>query len=469
MEPNIVSWFCSWVCLNAIQLEPEARAWNVIHCDCRAGMDNKFAFEVKDNPNRHYLHKDKINGPSPGLHNIRHHRLWGKHQRHGKQGPELMSTPTNVSVTRGELAVLKCTVKNLGTKTVIWRKLPYKHPLTIGAYTFIEDPSLTVERSGQTQWNLLIKNVQPHHAGLYECQVSAQEKLIHIVQLRVKDSSSPNADSSDSTSSTHSDITLTGTAYVQNTEPIHLICNATNSVQSPRDITWYKDGEIITRGVLRRVIITRRQVSPRTLISELKIARSNTGDDGIYVCRTSDLEVTRFKVNVLNTYDIVRVRLEDPVKLICNITRKTEPPDDILWFKQGKPLSTDVSKKVYITNYRPRVTKTLISVFTVLKSNYSDTGLYICEEGNKEIKRFKVDVIPPYGYTPTTPGNVKRVPQERHQNTSNPNNINNNHYSNNDSHNSRTDRTESSASKIFSLLTVPALIFYTVWWNLAFS
>ncbi|CAI9731002.1 hemicentin-2 isoform X2 [Octopus vulgaris] len=289
------------------------------------------------------------------------HKLGCKHQRHGKQGPELMSTPTNVSVTRGELAVLKCTVKNLGTKTVIWRKLPYKHPLTIGAYTFIEDPSLTVERSGQTQWNLLIKNVQPHHAGLYECQVSAQEKLIHIVQLRVKDS----------TSSTHS--------------------------------------------------------------------------------------------------DIVRVRLEDPVKLICNITRKTEPPDDILWFKQGKPLSTDVSKKVYITNYRPRVTKTLISVFTVLKSNYSDTGLYICEEGNKEIKRFKVDVIPPYGYTPTTPGNVKRVPQERHQNTSNPNNINNNHYSNNDSHNSRTDRTESSASKIFSLLTVPALIFYTVWWNLAFS
>ncbi|GAB1605941.1 zwei Ig domain protein zig-8-like isoform X1 [Argonauta hians] len=271
-------------------------------------------------------------------------------------------------------------------------------------------------------------------------------------------------------SSSNSDITVTGTAYVQNTEPIHLICNATNSIQSPRDITWFKDGELITRGALRRVMITRRQPSPRILISELKIARSNTADDGIYICRTSDLEVTVFKVNVLNTYDIVRVRLEDPVKLICNITRKTEPPDDIKWFKQGKPLSTDVNKKVYITNYRPRVTKTLISVFTVLKSNYSDTGLYICEENNKEIKRFKVDVLSPYGGTATSAGNVKREPPERHQNTSNSNNNNNNHNINsNNINNSKMDKTESSASKLFSSLTVPSLIFYTVWWNLAFS
>ena len=61
------------------------------------------------------------------------------------------------------------------------------------------------------------------------------------------------------------------------------------------------------------------------------------------------------------------------------------------------PLSTDVNRKVYITNYRPSFTKTLISVFTVLKSSYNDTGLYVCEEGKREIKRFKVDVISPYG------------------------------------------------------------------------
>lgn len=375
-----------------------------------------------------------------------------KHQRHGKHsGPQLIPTPSNVSVTRGELAVLECAVINLGTKTVIWRKLPYKHPLTIGVYTFIEDPSLTIERNERrNQWNLLIRNVQPHHAGLYECQVSAQEKLIHIVQLRVKDSAA----------TSHSDITLTGTAYVQKTEPIHLICNATHNVQSPRDITWYKDGEIITQGVMRRIVISRRQISPRTLIGELKIARSNPADSGIYICRTSDLEVTRFKVNVLNTYDIVRVRVEDPVKLICNITRKTEPPDDIKWYKQGIPLSTDVNRKVYITNYRPSFTKTLISVFTVLKSSYNDTGLYVCEEGKREIKRFKVDVISPYGGTVTSAGNVKREPSGRHQNSSS---------SSSNKNGNNMDKKHSSASRLFSSLTTPALILYTVWWNLAFS
>lgn len=286
-----------------------------------------------------------------------------KHQRHGKHsGPQLIPTPSNVSVTRGELAVLECAVINLGTKTVIWRKLPYKHPLTIGVYTFIEDPSLTIERNERrNQWNLLIRNVQPHHAGLYECQVSAQEKLIHIVQLRVKDPL-PNASLSDSAATSHS--------------------------------------------------------------------------------------------------DIVRVRVEDPVKLICNITRKTEPPDDIKWYKQGIPLSTDVNRKVYITNYRPSFTKTLISVFTVLKSSYNDTGLYVCEEGKREIKRFKVDVISPYGGTVTSAGNVKREPSGRHQNSSS---------SSSNKNGNNMDKKHSSASRLFSSLTTPALILYTVWWNLAFS
>ena len=81
----------------------------------------------------------------------------------------------------------------------------------------------------------------------------------------------------------YANITLTDTAYVHKIEPIHLIYNATHNVQSPRDITWYKDGEIITLGVMRRIVISRRQISPRTLIGDLKIARSNPADSGIYI------------------------------------------------------------------------------------------------------------------------------------------------------------------------------------------
>lgn len=62
---------------------------------------------------------------------------------------------------------------------VIWRRVHEKNPLTIGEYTYVNDDRINVgHRKGSSNWNLLIKNVQPHDSGIYECQISTKEKDI---------------------------------------------------------------------------------------------------------------------------------------------------------------------------------------------------------------------------------------------------------------------------------------------------
>jgi hypothetical protein len=62
---------------------------------------------------------------------------------------------------------------------VVWRKAPAANPLTIGAFTFVNDDRISVgHRPGSNEWNLLIKSVQVKHDGTYECQVSTKERDI---------------------------------------------------------------------------------------------------------------------------------------------------------------------------------------------------------------------------------------------------------------------------------------------------
>ena len=37
----------------------------------------------------------------------------------------------------------------------------------------------------RTKWNLVIKRAQPHHSGIYECQISAANPLTYRIFLRV--------------------------------------------------------------------------------------------------------------------------------------------------------------------------------------------------------------------------------------------------------------------------------------------
>lgn len=65
-----------------------------------------------------------------------------------------------------------------------WKKAGSLEPLTIGEMSFAQRTDYEVHHM-DPHWNLLIKNVQLEHAGIYECHVSTKDKMKRVVQLNV--------------------------------------------------------------------------------------------------------------------------------------------------------------------------------------------------------------------------------------------------------------------------------------------
>lgn len=211
--------------------------------------------------------------------------------------PYFLKTPTNITVHEGELAVLKCHIAKLGPKMVVWRKLPDDFPLTIGEMTFSEADDMTIShaklsRSSST-WDLMIKDVKPQHAGVYECQVSANHLIAQYVSLNVIERSSLTPD-----------LQMKGTKFVNMGQQIHLLCNASGINRAPEKIDWFFKGSRIhpsnPRWKGRVEILKHTSIPGRYFISELFIEQSTIADQGDYVCRSSDLIVNNLKVHVLN-------------------------------------------------------------------------------------------------------------------------------------------------------------------------
>ncbi|KAK3098679.1 hypothetical protein FSP39_021910 [Pinctada imbricata] len=201
----------------------------------------------------------------------------------------------NITVHKGDLAILKCRIRNLGPKQVAWRKLTMHYPLTVGKLTFLPEEDISVEfndfKNGVTEWNLVIKRAAPKHSGTYECQISAKKLYTHHVYLHVLA------------------IRISGTEYVNLYEKIKLTCNVTFRSARPPSIDWFHDGNVIKTQDPRwrnRIEITRRVVQKeRYLRSDLTIEISAMTDGGRYVCRSIDyinnnINTANMDVNVLN-------------------------------------------------------------------------------------------------------------------------------------------------------------------------
>ena len=96
-------------------------------------------------------------------------------------------------------------------------------------------------------------------------------------------------------------IHISGTRFVEKGSSVFLLCNASNTDSPPGGLDWFKDGILLTKRKSYRVHIQNQlSVSTSTIFSALKIDDANLDDTGTYVCRTSGLLTTRFKVDVLN-------------------------------------------------------------------------------------------------------------------------------------------------------------------------
>ena len=70
---------------------------------------------------------------------------------------------------------------------VLWRRIDVSFPLTVGAMTVVEDDRFQVGHVDyKSQWDLMIKNVQPEDEGIYECQVASRDRTMRrLITLTV--------------------------------------------------------------------------------------------------------------------------------------------------------------------------------------------------------------------------------------------------------------------------------------------
>ncbi|XP_064609164.1 MAM domain-containing glycosylphosphatidylinositol anchor protein 1-like [Liolophura sinensis] len=214
--------------------------------------------------------------------------------------PRFLPSPVNVTFTKGEEAILQCSIENLGARVVVWRKASEPNPLTIGLVPYIENPRLSVTHDkSRSHWKLHIKNVKPRHAGVYECQISSKSNLIKLIMLRVNDSPSQIKPS----------IQISGTEVVDVGQPIKLQCNVTGGSKSLQALDWFKDGDKMTPNFANKISISKFEVTgTNTFTSYLEIEHSKIEDSGTYLCRNTDVEVARMYVSVLNTQSINKKR-----------------------------------------------------------------------------------------------------------------------------------------------------------------
>lgn len=96
------------------------------------------------------------------------------------------------------------------------------------------------------------------------------------------------------------EINITEPQFVERGEPIILQCNATGESYPPDEMDWFRNGEVLASDSKSGIHISKQySISKRKFTSVLKIDRADMDDDGTYVCRSSNMQITSTKVTVL--------------------------------------------------------------------------------------------------------------------------------------------------------------------------
>ncbi|XP_045213492.2 junctional adhesion molecule B-like [Mercenaria mercenaria] len=197
----------------------------------------------------------------------------------------------HISVKEGQTAVLPCSMKELGTRTVGWRKVGTDFPLTVGQFVYVADERLAVSANGP-DWDLIIKSAKNSDAGKYTCEISAKTpSMVKIVTLEVTEVTQ------------QADLNITGTKFVPQYGNINLTCKTGGGHTAPTHVDWFFNGQKIRSSNSfwngRLSIISWQELHTRSYTSNLEISNSRMDDAGIYVCRSSDLNIGSIKVQVL--------------------------------------------------------------------------------------------------------------------------------------------------------------------------
>ncbi|XP_076444101.1 lachesin-like [Babylonia areolata] len=193
--------------------------------------------------------------------------------------------PEVVTYNAGQMAVLYCSVSDRRGRTVTWRKLPNRNPLTIETNTWVKDKRIHAEHvPNSSQWNLVIERVNVSDAGTYECRVSARGvQFRHQVILQVRalpPKSNPR-------------IEISGRNYIRQGEDIHLECDAAMIDVDTDGLQWLKNsrplvGQVAPPRLHIETTVTLTNQLTGSVHSSLRIAHAQVSDSGEYVCRSTE-------------------------------------------------------------------------------------------------------------------------------------------------------------------------------------
>ncbi|XP_033224469.1 lachesin-like [Belonocnema kinseyi] len=203
------------------------------------------------------------------------------------------SSPTNITAQLGTRAFLPCKVRQLGNKSVSWVRKKDSHILSVDRSMFIADDrfqSIFVEASDT--WTLQIKYVQGKDEGEYECQISTEPKMSHIIKLNVV---VPKIEIESREKSN-------GDMYVKTGSTVTLRCVIKQSLEVPFFVFWYHEGNRVldyqTGGKLQ--ILAKRVDGTTDFSSGLVIHNTRKEDSGNYTCSPNNLDSASVILHVLN-------------------------------------------------------------------------------------------------------------------------------------------------------------------------
>ncbi|ODM97418.1 Contactin-3 [Orchesella cincta] len=186
------------------------------------------------------------------------------------------NTFMSTTVPIGDTAFLKCTVKNLGNRTISWIRRRDMHIITVDRIVYTNDERFNIlHADGSEDWTLQIKFVQKRDNGTYFCDVSSGKGIssfgVHVFVVV------PEAF-----------ILGNGEYHIQQGSTINLVCIVEKSPKPPEYIFWYHNERMINYGSTRDLSI-QTETGSKTQ-SRLIIENAQVSDSGNYTCETANAE-----------------------------------------------------------------------------------------------------------------------------------------------------------------------------------
>ncbi|XP_043283589.1 lachesin-like isoform X4 [Venturia canescens] len=196
-------------------------------------------------------------------------------------------SPRNVTAIVGQKAELKCHVKHPGNRTVSWMRKSDLHILTSSIITYTSDARFSVKHpEASDEWRLTIAFVQPRDAGVYECQVNTEPKMMLAFWLRVE--------------AAQAKILGTTELYVKKGSTISLTCTVNVQSTPPSSVIWHHGGAVVDFDSPRGGVSLETEKTESGTTSKLLVTQARSSDSGNYTCVPSNANPASVIVHVLN-------------------------------------------------------------------------------------------------------------------------------------------------------------------------